>query len=74
MEITNENVFNVRYNTKLDKLELRKKNKLLDAIHKHKVVSILFTILIMFSCLNFFLIYNFVKILENIWNLLKNEV
>ena len=66
MEITNENFFNVRYNTKLDRLELRKKNRVLEAIHKHKVVSILFTILIMFSCLNFFLIYNFVKLLETI--------
>ena len=66
MEITNENFFNVKYNTKLDRLELRKKNKILEMIQKHKMISILFTILIMFSCLNFFLIYNFVKILENV--------
>ena len=66
MVITNENVFNVRYNTQLDRLELRKKNKLLEKIQKHKVVSLIVTILIMFSCLNFFLIYNFMKILETI--------
>lgn len=66
MEITDENFFNVSYNTKLDRLELRKKNKIVEIIQKHKIVSILFTILIMFSCLNFFLIYNFVKIIENI--------
>ena len=66
MEITNENFFNVKYNTELDRLELRKKNKIMEKIQKHKVISILFTILIMFSCLNFFLIYSFMKIFETI--------
>lgn len=66
MEITNENFFNVSYNTELDRLELRKKNRIKETIHRHKVVSILFTILIMFSCLNFFLIYSFMKIFETI--------
>ena len=66
MVITNENVFNVRYNTKLDRLELRKKNKFMEKIQKHKVVRLIVTIFIMFSCLNFFLIYNFMKILETI--------
>ena len=66
MEITNENVFNIKYNTKLDRLELRKKNKIIEIILKHKIVAILITILTMFSCLNFFLIFNFMKILETL--------
>jgi len=66
MEITNENFFNVSYNTELDRLELRKKNRIVEKIRKHKVISILFTILIMFSCLNFFLIYSFIKLFETI--------
>lgn len=66
MEITNDNYFNIRYNTKLDRLEVRKKNRLVENVQKHKVISLLVTILIMFSCLNFFLIYSFMKVLENI--------
>ena len=53
MEITNDSFFNIKYNTKLDKLEIRKKNKLLEKIQKHKVVSTMITILIMFFCLDF---------------------
>ena len=66
MEITNDNYFNVRYNTKLDRLEIRKKNKFMEKIQKHKIVSLMVTILIMFSCLNFFLIYSFMKVLESV--------
>lgn len=63
MEITNDNYFNIKYNTKLDRLEVQKKNKVLEAIKQHKMVSLMVTLLIMFSCLNFFLIYNFLQIL-----------
>ena len=66
MEITNENFFNVKYNSELNRLEMRKKNRFIEAIRKHKIISLAFISLIMFSCLNFFLIYNFMKILQNI--------
>lgn len=66
MEITNDNYFNIKYNTKLDRLEVRKKNKVLETIKQHKIVSAMVTLLIMFSCLNFFLIYSFIKVLGNI--------
>lgn len=66
MEITNDNYFNIRYNTKLDRLEVRKKNKFMEMVQKHKVVSTMITILTMFFCLDFFLIYSFMKVLQNI--------
>ena len=66
MEITNDNYFNIKYNTTLDRLEVRKKNKLWEKIKKHKIVSMMVTLLIMFSCLNFLLIYSFIKVLGNI--------
>lgn len=66
MEITNDNYFNVRYNTKLDRLELRKKNKVMEKIKKHKIISLMVILLIMFSCLNFFLICSFINVLGNI--------
>ena len=66
MEITNDNYFNIKYNTTLDRLEIRKKNKLLEKIKKHKIVSAMVMVLIMLSCLNFFLIYSFANIFSNI--------
>ena len=66
MEITNDDCFNIRYNTKVDRLEIRKKNKFMEKIKTHKIITLSITLLIMFSCLNFFLIYNFIKILGSI--------
>lgn len=67
MEYAKDEYFNVRYNTDLNRLEVRKKNKsIMDVIKRHKMVSFVIITLIMFSCLNFFLIYNFMKVLQNI--------
>lgn len=66
MEITNDNYFDIKYNTQLDRLEVRKKNKFVEKIKAHKIISLIITLLIMFSCLNFFLIYSFVKVLESV--------
>ena len=64
-----ENVFNVKYNTKLDRLEMPKEkdaHKVLKFIENHKLISIIFTSFIILSGINFYLIYSFMKILENI--------
>ena len=69
-----ENIFNVSYNSKLDKLEIRKEkkvNKLIKSIQKNKFISLIFASFILLSGINFYLIYNFMKILENIWKALK---
>lgn len=68
MEFAKDEIFNIRYNTELNRLEKAKKNKtsrLVNAMKKHKLISMCITTLIVFSCLNFFLIYNFMKILQN---------
>lgn len=68
-----ENVFNVKYNTKLDRLETPKEksmHKVFKFLENHKFISVIFTSFIILSGINFYLIYSFVKILENIW---KNE-
>ena len=64
-----ENVFNVKYNTKLDRLELPKENiktRIWKVVQKHKFMSIIFISFFVLSLINFYLIYSFVKILENI--------
>ena len=64
-----ENVFNVKYNTKLDRLEIpRKKGKfsVWSFVKKHKFLSIVLVNLLIFSGINFYLIFSFMKILESI--------
>lgn len=64
-----ENVFNVKYNTKLDRLELAKENrktKIWKFIQRHKIMSIIFVSFFVLSSINFYLIYTFMRILENI--------
>ena len=64
-----ENVFNVKYNTKLDRLEIpRKKGKfsVRSFVKKHKFLSIVLVNLLIFSGINFYLIFSFMKILESI--------
>lgn len=64
-----ENVFNVRYDTKLDKVEMPKEkysNKILNLIQKNKFITLVFVSFIALSTINFYLIYSFMKILENI--------
>lgn len=64
-----EDVFNVRYNTKLDKLQIikeKKGEKIFKKIQKHKFITIIFLSFINLCTINFYLIYSFIKILENI--------
>lgn len=64
-----ENTFNVKYNTKMDRLEIKKEkncNKIYKFIQKHKFISIIFLSFLTLSTINFYLIYNFMRILENI--------
>ena len=64
-----EDVFNIRYNEELDKLQIikpRKSDKIFRIIQKHKFLSIIFASFISLVGIDFYLIYNFIKILENI--------
>ena len=64
-----ENVFNIKYNTKLDRLEIPKENwkrKILKFMQKHKFFSVIITSFFVLSGLNFYLVFSFIKILENI--------
>ncbi len=69
MEETKEKWYEVIYDTKLDKLMLKKskiRGKIFRKIRKNKIfVTILFTA-ILFSFLNVAMIFSFFKILQNI--------
>ena len=64
-----ENIFNVKYNTKLDRLEIPKekgKSKLFGFVKNNKFFSIIVASFLILSGINFYLIYSFMKILEHI--------
>lgn len=62
-----EEVFKVGYSTYLEKPKVKKKkwtSRLYDFILKHKLVIIIFLIIISCIIMNMCLVYNFIKILE----------
>jgi hypothetical protein len=68
MELSKENVFKVNYTSVLEKENIKKKkwtSNLKDFIVRNKIITM--AMVIFFSCatLNFVLIYNFLRILEN---------
>ena len=63
-----ENIINMRCNTKLDKIKKEKNNmynKILKAIKKNKFITLACSSFLVLSVINFYLIYSFTKILEN---------
>lgn len=69
MEMTKEKLYEVRYNTKLDKLVLKKdrlRNKFLRAVKRNKFMTVAWVAFVMFSMLNFYMIYTFMQLLQNI--------
>lgn len=64
-----ENVFKFKYNVKLDKVDIAKERKVdmvLKFFENHKFISFIFISFIITSGINLYLIYSFLKILENI--------
>ena len=69
MDIAKEKFFEVRYNTKLDRLVIKKerlRSKIWKAMKKHKFITTVGATFMMFSVLNIAMIYSFMKILQNI--------
>ncbi len=69
MDIVKDEFFKVKYYTKWDKLVMKKKEglyKIINAIKKHKFIASIIATFIMFSTLNMFMIYSFMKILQNV--------
>ncbi len=62
-----ENIFQIRYNEKMDRLEMPKYTllqKIERKIEKHKFISLAIVMFFILSSINFYLIYLFMKILE----------
>ena len=62
-----ENWYEVMYNTRLDKLVLRKprlRGKIIRKVRKHKSISLIIFVTIIFSIINITMIINFFGILQ----------
>lgn len=66
MEYAKDEVFSIRYNEKKDRLEYSFIRRVFNKILHNKFMSLLITMGIMFSILNFTLIYYFFDVLNRI--------
>lgn len=69
MEYAKDEIFQIRYNTKLNRLQIGSEswtNKIHKKIKRHKLLTTIIIALITFSTVNIIMIYNFIEILQNI--------
>lgn len=69
MEYAKDEIFQIRYNTNLNRLEIghqRWTSRMIKTIKRHKLITTVIVAFITFSTINIFMIYNFMKILQNI--------
>lgn len=70
MEYAKDEIFQVRYNTKLNRLEIGEQNwmiRLCQKIKRHKLLTTAMIAFIMFATINMVMISNFMRILQNIY-------
>lgn len=69
MEYAKDEIFQIRYNTNLNRLQIgndRLISRILKTIKNHKLISTAIIAFIMFSTVNIIMIFNFMKILQTI--------
>ena len=69
MEYAKDEIFQIRYNTKLDRLEMKGErwtSKLSKVVKRHKLITTTIVAFCMFATINMVMICSFMKILQNI--------
>lgn len=69
MEYAKDEIFQVRYNTKLDRLQIKNDSwtsRIYRKIKNHKLLTTIIISLIIFSTANIIMIYNFINMLQTI--------
>ena len=69
MEYAKDEIFQIRYNTKLNRLQIGSESwtsKIYKKIKRHKLLTTIIIALITFSTANIIMIYNFMGILQNV--------
>lgn len=68
MEYAKDEIFKIKYNSSLNRLQIKKEkwtSKLAHSIKKHKLLTTIVLLFITFSFINVFLIYYFMTLLQN---------
>lgn len=69
MEYAKDEVFQIKCNTKLNRLDIKEEgwiNRLYKKMRKHKLLTMSIVAFIMFATINIIMICNFMKVLQNI--------
>lgn len=69
MEYAKDEIFQIRYNTTLDRLEMKPKrwtSRIKNKMKQHKLLTATLMAFVLFSIINVVMIYNFVNILQNV--------
>lgn len=66
MEYAKDEVFSIKYNAGKDKLEYTNRHKLINFVKRYRVMTLLLSLGITFSVVNFVLIYNFFNLIKTI--------
>lgn len=68
MEYAKDEIFNIKYNAKLDKLEMKSNtrlNRMWRRIKHHKLMTTVMLAFVIFSMINVAMIWSFMNILQN---------
>lgn len=69
MEYAKDEIFQIRYNTKLNRLEMGKESwtsQIAEKMRSHKLLTTTIIAFFIFATLNMIMIYSFIKILQSI--------
>ncbi len=66
MEISKENIFNVKYTSVLEKRDKKRTSNMIRFIRENKLISISIIVFLMCVGMNLILIFNFFKILQQV--------
>lgn len=68
MEYAKDEIFNIKYNAKLDRLEVKSNtslNRIWRGIKHHKLITTAMLAFVIFSSINIIMIWSFMNILQN---------
>ena len=74
MEYAKDDIFKIRYNTKLNRLQIKEESwtsRLVQKIKTHKFLTTVIIVFLLFSTINIIMINSFMKILQSFNNLLQ---
>lgn len=70
MEYAKDEIFSIKYNSSIDRLQFKKQkwtSKIIEKINRHRIISSAIILFILLASMNFILIYNFMNILQTVY-------